>query len=180
MIIQNRSAYDHWRRVGLEAWGQVTLLFVKLFCPVNIYLSGDYIFPQENAIVICNHLTYADWIWLWLLGHMNNRLKGVKIILKESPKYVPIFGWAMVLFEFIFLKRKWVQDKVVLKQTFKKASNHNDMWLMLFPEGTIQAADTIKRSDAFCEAHDMVIWTHVDQANTFVGAQNHRISIHQG
>lgn len=39
----------------------------------------------------------------------------IKIVLKEQLKYVPIIGWGMRLFEFLFLRRSIEHDKVHIK-----------------------------------------------------------------
>jgi 1-acyl-sn-glycerol-3-phosphate acyltransferase len=43
----------------------------------------------------------------------------VKIILKDSVKNMPVFGWGMHFFEFIFLAREWERDKSALFQVLR-------------------------------------------------------------
>jgi hypothetical protein len=47
----------------------------------------------ENAIVISNHLTYADWVWIWAFAYLHEAHGVLKIILKEAPKRYPLVGW---------------------------------------------------------------------------------------
>jgi 1-acyl-sn-glycerol-3-phosphate acyltransferase len=66
------------------------------------------------------------------------------IILKESLKYVPVMGWGMQFFSFIFLSRNWTKDKDRfahrLDKLKRKQEGHGDvynpMWILIFPEGT--------------------------------------------
>lgn len=61
------------------------------------------------------------------------------IILKESLKYVPIIGPGMQFFGFIFLARKWEQDKPRIAHRLSKLAaggGVEPMWLLIFPEGT--------------------------------------------
>ena len=155
-LVKDKELFHRLNAQALVAWGQVSVLLMRVFTPVEFILSGEPFFPQENAIVICNHLTYADWLWIWMLAHLNNRLAGIKIILKESPKFAPVFGTAMILFDFIFLKRKWEQDKTSMEFHLKNVKNKN-LWLMVFPEGTILAKDTIEKSNEHCSKLKQVI-----------------------
>eukprot|EP00834_Sanchytrium_tribonematis_P003271 NODE_121_length_17861_cov_0.498480.p8 type:complete len:221 gc:universal NODE_121_length_17861_cov_0.498480:15832-16494(+) len=161
-LIKNKQIYTICSQQALIAWGHVSVIIMQYCLPVTLVLSGLSKFPRENAIVISNHLTYADWLFLWMIAHYNNRLAGIKIILKESPKYVPIFGSAMVLFEFIFLKRKWEQDKPMLAHKLQSHVNTNDMFLMIFPEGTILADDTCAKSKDFCLKNNLVNFIYLE------------------
>jgi lysocardiolipin and lysophospholipid acyltransferase len=70
------------------------------------------------------------------------------IILKESLKWLPIFGPGCMFFSFIFLSRKMAVDQPRLAHRLGKlkATTHGGpdneteylppMWLLLFPEGT--------------------------------------------
>ena len=71
----------------------------------------------------------------------------IYIILKESLKNIPIIGWGAQFYNFIFLKRKWEQDKDSFKQHLDQLSNTQDpMWLLIFPEGTNLAKGTREKS----------------------------------
>jgi lysocardiolipin and lysophospholipid acyltransferase len=69
------------------------------------------------------------------------------IILKESLKYIPVIGWGMRLYGFIFLSRKWATDKDRFQHRLRKLTTSHSgplsgskgfdpMWLLIFPEGT--------------------------------------------
>jgi 1-acyl-sn-glycerol-3-phosphate acyltransferase len=69
------------------------------------------------------------------------------IILKESLKYVPIAGWGMMFYGFIFMSRKMATDQERLEHRLKKLKERHSgplsgsegldpMWLLIFPEGT--------------------------------------------
>ena len=71
----------------------------------------------------------------------------IYIILKESLKNIPIIGWGAQFYNFIFLKRKWEQDKASFQQHLNQLNNPNDpMWLLIFPEGTNLAKGTREKS----------------------------------
>jgi len=64
------------------------------------------------------------------------------IILKESLKRVPVLGWGMQFYGFIFLARNWKKDQERFKYRLNKLAQPNvtgersPMWLLIFPEGT--------------------------------------------
>ncbi|CAG8528425.1 28129_t:CDS:2 [Dentiscutata erythropus] len=80
---------------------------------------------------------------------MSNMHGAVKIILKASLKWMPIFGWyvsiyeGMQFFDFIFLKRNWASDKDNLTKKLNEVADSDDpMWLLIFPEGTLVSKET--------------------------------------
>ena len=119
---------------------------------------------------------YSDWLYLWWIAYTNKpHMHGhVYILLKESLKNLPILGWGMQFYGFIFMRRKMDVDQPrmahrmkVLKQVhsgFWSGSPCLDpMWLLLFPEGTNLTANTRKKSLAFA-ARDNI----VDTTNTLL------------
>lgn len=64
------------------------------FHGTQVKISGDMVPYGEAAMIICNHRTRVDWMFLWCLCLQQGQLSGLKIVLKESLKSVPGFGWA--------------------------------------------------------------------------------------
>jgi 1-acyl-sn-glycerol-3-phosphate acyltransferase len=76
----------------------------------------------------------------------------IYIILKESLKNVPIFGWGAQFYNFIFLSRKWETDKSRFQRHLSQLSDPKDpMWLLIFPEGTNLSETTRAKSKAWAE-----------------------------
>jgi 1-acyl-sn-glycerol-3-phosphate acyltransferase len=58
----------------------------------------------------------------------------------------------MQFYNFIFLSRKWEQDKSRFKIQLDQLQSPDDpMWLLIFPEGTNLSAETRKKSAAWAE-----------------------------
>jgi 1-acyl-sn-glycerol-3-phosphate acyltransferase len=57
----------------------------------------------ERGFWICNHRTRIDWMLLWNLAFRTATLHHLRIVLKAPLRQIPIFGWAMQHFTFIFL-----------------------------------------------------------------------------
>ena len=108
-------------------------------------------FPQR-MILIANHQIYTDWLYLWWIGYAAGMHGRIYVVLKESLKRIPVIGWGMQFAQFIFLKRKWEQDKPRMAAHLQKFNNPKDpMWLMMFPEGTNLADSTREASKKWAE-----------------------------
>jgi len=78
------------------------------------------------------------------------------ITLKKSLQWVPIAGWGMQFFNFIFLARSWAHDRVELALKLaslgKEARKENRPFcFLLYPEGTLVSKDTRPVSRKFAE-----------------------------
>lgn len=76
----------------------------------------------------------------------------IYIILKESLKQIPIFGWGAQFYNFIFLSRNWQTDR----PRFRRALGHlgrvaDPMWLLIFPEGTNLSKPTREASKVWAD-----------------------------
>lgn len=67
-----------------------------------------------NSIMFANHQIYTDWAFLWWFAYTAKMAGFVYIVLKDSLKKIPILGYGMSNYRFIFLSRKWIKDKFTL------------------------------------------------------------------
>lgn len=149
----DRPEYRQIIRFTQRAYTEVLILLSYLFAPTQMLITGDQVHTKsrpESVVMIANHQAYSDWIFLWQFAQKCNAHGLVKIILKDSLRHIPIVGWGMRFFEFIFLKRNWLHDQRYMASMLDLITRHNEkVWLLLFPEGTIYCDETRKRSDAF-------------------------------
>lgn len=152
----------------------------------NGYLTSNL---TPNSVVIMNHQLYTDWLYLWYITYTARLAESVIIMLKDLSK-IPVLGYGMTNFNFLFLSRKWEKDKVVLTnqlltidanarglgpangvkfvsstdvadssvQHWPDGHRNNQIWpyqIILFPEGTVTAARTRKKSDEFCDSKNI-------------------------
>ena len=92
---------------------------------------------RERVLLMCNHRTEVDWMYIWNLALRKGRIGHVKYVLKSSVRNVPVFGWSFHLLEFLLVERNWQTDErafVSLLSTFKDPID--PLWLVIFPEGT--------------------------------------------
>ncbi|KAG7509629.1 lysocardiolipin acyltransferase 1 [Solea senegalensis] len=103
-----------------------------------------------------NHRTCLDWMFLWccLLRHSYLRLE--KICLKAALKAVPGFGWAMQVGCFVFIRRRWEEDKKHLENMLDYFCDIREpLQLLLFPEGTDLTENTKAKSDIFAAQNNL-------------------------
>ncbi|RDB29090.1 putative acyltransferase CST26 [Hypsizygus marmoreus] len=110
-------------------------------------------------VLISNHQIYADWWYAWCLTYFIGS-KGVHrhvyITLKKSLQWIPIVGWGMQLFNFIFLARSWASDRVHLASHLSSLGQHaeeedNPLCFILYPEGTLVSKNTRPISKKFAD-----------------------------
>ncbi|USW56022.1 Putative phospholipid/glycerol acyltransferase [Septoria linicola] len=158
------EAYMAWTK---ESFAVLMTTITQWWAPTVVRVSGDdsmkgQLFQMDDGTLKCNfphrlilmgnHQLYTDWLYLWWIAYTNKMHGRIYIILKESLKHVPIIGWGMQFYNFIFLSRKWEQDRYKFKQHLDHLKNPNDpMWLLIFPEGTNLSDVTRQKSAKWAE-----------------------------
>ncbi|KIW25805.1 uncharacterized protein PV07_08948 [Cladophialophora immunda] len=173
----NEDWYNAWIAFTKQSFGLLTMTLTQTFAPTKVIVSGDKSvrgqllkstegdlildFP-ERLVLIANHQIYTDWLYLWWIAYCNGMHGRLYIILKESLRKIPVIGWGMQLYQFIFLKRNWEQDKPNMASALQKLNKPTDpMWLLLFPEGTNLAPSTRKRSAEWAKKNNIPDTRHV-------------------
>lgn len=149
----NKPVYYAWMARTKKHFGVVVTTITQWWSPTIIRVTGDRTvrdqikrspdgslecqFP-ERLVLIANHQLYSDWLYLWWIAYTARMHGFIYIVLKESLKYLPFIGVGMQFFGFIFMARKWEQDKSRLQHRLSKLTAGRDtpMWLLIFPEGT--------------------------------------------
>ncbi|KAG4931687.1 hypothetical protein AAZX31_17G235000 [Glycine max] len=140
-------------------------LWPSLFEKINktkVVFSGDGVPMKERVLLIANHRTEVDWMYLWDLALRKGRLGCIKYILKSSLMKLPIFGWGFHILEFIAVERKWEIDEQILQQKLSTLKDPQDpLWLALFPEGTDYTDQKSKNSQKFAAEAGLPVLTNV-------------------
>ncbi|KAJ1502343.1 hypothetical protein HMI54_007446 [Coelomomyces lativittatus] len=145
-----RRFYQFWMDHTQLCFIEIVLLIHTWMIPESyLYVTShqlDWIQSvPRRAILISNHLTLLDWIYLWIFAYHYGHGHAIKIVLKSSLKYIPLFSTGMIIFGFIFLTRNWKQDRPsFLNALLRFRSYVNDpFWLLIFPEGTLLTQNRI-------------------------------------
>lgn len=59
---------------------------------VKVVITGDGFVPGERSVIVMNHRTRLDWMFLWCCLLRYSYLRLEKICLKAALKAVPGFG----------------------------------------------------------------------------------------
>ncbi|KAK1433551.1 hypothetical protein QVD17_10462 [Tagetes erecta] len=128
------------RKASSFLFGLWLALWPFLFEKINktkVIFSGETVPEKERVLVIANHRTEVDWMYLWDLALRKGSLGCIKYVLKSSLMKLPIFGWGFHIFEFISVERKWEVDESIMRKMLSTFTNPLDpLWLAVFPEGT--------------------------------------------
>lgn len=166
------TIYDAGIRLSKGSFGTLLILMSQYFAPtrliITFQLNGPGAFSQDEidniavrdrdgrvsslklprkCILVANHQVYADWWYAWCLTYFMDTHKDVCIVLKKSLKWVPIVGWAMQFFRFIFLARSWASDSLYLVKQLallgeRAQERDTPLTFILYPEGTLVSPDT--------------------------------------
>ena len=156
-------------------------------------ICGDLTPLKGPCIIVMNHRTRFDWMFLWCFIIRLGDPPRHKIILKSSLKRVPGFGknqellhtatvqhtvlhldnslslsgWGMQVGQFLFLSRKWAQDEKYMSDTFAYFNETQyPLQLLLFPEGTDLSDSNKQKSHKFAEQNGLPKYEYVLNTRT--------------
>ncbi|XP_062896525.1 lysocardiolipin acyltransferase 1 [Mobula hypostoma] len=143
-------------------WFTLPVAMLEMVLGVRVVITGDGFIPGERSVIIMNHRTRLDWMYLWNCLLRYSYLRMEKICLKSSLKSIPGFGWAMQVAAFIFIERKWERDREHLQLMLDHLCDiQQPLQLLMFPEGTDLTATTKGRSNEFAESRGLPKYEYV-------------------
>lgn len=175
LYFYSKDYYYAYMALTKQYFGLFATVGTQRWSPTVIRVSGDSsvkgellqrsdgrlecAFP-DRMVLIANHQIYTEWLYLWWTAYTAGFHGHIYIILKESLKYVPIIGPAMMFYGFIFMARKWEKDQPRLRHRLHKLNSRHSgpmsgsqgaaqldpMWLLIFPEGTNLSRNTRNQS----------------------------------
>lgn len=188
----SRALYVDGIRYTKGAFGCLLILMCQWFAPTKLIVSfettGKGCFTLEDIgrivvkdkrgdvslnlptkfVMVANHQIYLDWLYEWCLLYFigpQGVHRYVYITLKKSLQWVPIVGWGMQFFNFIFLARSWASDRVQLSASLSTLASEaekqdNPLAFILYPEGTLVSQDTRPISKKFADKMGIADMTH--------------------
>ena len=99
-------------------------------------------FSESSCYLVCirfdKRWILADWVVCEILALNQGSLAGVRYILKDTIKYMPIFGWYFPQHNCVYVRRtgtpKDIEDIERQLQVYPRLQM--PVWLVIFPEGT--------------------------------------------
>lgn len=166
LLLVNRKLFHRMSDYSLNLWFALCVFLLERVCKIRIFVhhSKRNIFnhSKKSSVVVMNHRTRLDWLFYFCVLYRLKALSKIKIILKDGLKKIMGPNWAMQVALFIFIKRKWDMDKIILKRFldyYKKIEKQ--VMILIFPEGTNLTRETKRRSDEFAAKNNLVEYTHV-------------------
>ncbi|KAK6939513.1 Acyltransferase, C-terminal domain, partial [Dillenia turbinata] len=154
----SRRATSFFLGIWLALW---PFLFEKIN-GTKVVFSGDKVPPRERVLIIANHRTEVDWMYLWDLAIRKGSLGCIKYVLKSSLMKLPVFGWGFHILEFIPVERKWEVDESIMRQMLSTFTNPEDpLWLAVFPEGTDFTEQKCEQSQKFAAENGLPVLKNV-------------------
>ncbi|CAM8901553.1 unnamed protein product [Rhodiola kirilowii] len=156
----------HYSRKGTAfifgAWLAMWPLLFEKINKTKVVISGDNVPAKERVLLIANHRTEVDWMYLWDLALRKGRLGYIKYVLKSSLMKLPVFGWAFHILEFISVERKWEIDESTFHHMLSTFTEARDpLWLALFPEGTDFTEKKCIRSQQYAAENGLPVLKNV-------------------
>ncbi|XP_022369337.1 lysocardiolipin acyltransferase 1 [Enhydra lutris kenyoni] len=146
----------------VATWLTLPVALLETMFGVKVIITGDAFVPGERSVIIMNHRTRMDWLFLWNCLMRYSYLRLEKICLKASLKSVPGFGWAMQAAAYIFIHRKWKDDQSHFEDIIDYFCDIREpVQLLLFPEGTDFTENSKARSNEFAEKNGLPKYEYV-------------------
>jgi len=172
----NPEYYDAYMAFTKQSFAVLMTSMTQWWAPTVVRVSGDASmkgqmhqmpdgtlkcnFPHRITLM-ANHQLYTDWLYLWWIAYTNGMHGRIHIIMKESLKNIPFLGWGAQFYNFIFVARKWEQDKTRFQQHLQKLNQHDyPMWLLIFPEGTNLSKVTRETSKKWADKNGLQDMKH--------------------
>jgi lysocardiolipin and lysophospholipid acyltransferase len=158
LILVHSKRVIGWRRKYVS---YISGLYFDYAAALIYYLGGTKIYiyskcdteilkKDKNALIICNHPSRVDWMFAgWSYGAYLRLNANLRIILKESLRSIPVYGWAMQIMMYIFLSRKRDQDvPYIIRSLSYLLCTGPVPSIFLYPEGTDLSEGNKKKSNA--------------------------------
>ncbi|MBL3591057.1 MAG: 1-acyl-sn-glycerol-3-phosphate acyltransferase [gamma proteobacterium endosymbiont of Lamellibrachia anaximandri] len=123
-----------------NAWSRVNLAALSLLCGLNYRVEGLENIPDNSVIILAKHQSAWETIAFLSLIPVNKAW-----VLKRELLNVPIFGWALRLFQPIAIDRSAGRKAVAQLIRDGKDRLESGLSVIIFPEGTRTAPGTRRR-----------------------------------
>jgi 1-acyl-sn-glycerol-3-phosphate acyltransferase len=148
--------FEYYINNCIQNWYSSIFFILHYFFNVNIYVSYhffDLINDKDDYLIISNHISEIDYIFILCLQSFKDNICKLTIVLKNSLRYIFFsLGWACWLNDFIFVKRNYAKDKKYILEKMKKLKDKN---ILIFPEGTIYCDSTYLKNKNYCEKNNI-------------------------
>ncbi|CAF1416802.1 unnamed protein product, partial [Adineta steineri] len=116
LIFLNRRFYFRWCSFAMGYYLLMVTCLLEDLLGIKIIVTGDDLTKdKKRSLIILNHRTRLDWMFIWMLHSRFEILEQLKIVLKAELKRIPGPGWAMQHAAYLFLERVWEKDQTTIQ-----------------------------------------------------------------
>ncbi|KAH9909321.1 1-acyl-sn-glycerol-3-phosphate acyltransferase [Xylariomycetidae sp. FL2044] len=140
--------------IAFSVWRWVQSIFERLN-GAKITFSGDKLPKKESAIVISNHVTWADFYMIQALALRSDMLGQCRWFSKIQLRMVPFLGWGLWAMGMPMVSRRWMRDQRELQRVFNGVVDRRwPIWLISFSEATRYTPQKYEESKVWCKQND--------------------------
>ncbi|KAJ2903810.1 acyltransferase [Zalerion maritima] len=140
--------------IAFTVWRSIQVIF-ETFNSAQITFSGDALPPGESAVVVANHVGWADFYMIQALAIKSGMLSRQRYFAKRELRNVPFLGWGLWAMGMPMVSRNWLRDEKELKRVFEGVIERRwPTWLISFAEGTRFSPLKHAESARFCSANN--------------------------
>ncbi|XP_065883562.1 lysocardiolipin acyltransferase 1-like isoform X3 [Dysidea avara] len=131
----------------------VTTADVETCFNINVRMFGDVGEFGDRCLLLMNHRTHLDWLFLWSVVSRYGNLYCWKAVMKSSLKHIPLYGWALQYGLHVFINRVWSDDQTELQSKLQIYNTYDlPLQLLLFPGGGDLTLKTKSCSDSYADS----------------------------
>lgn len=161
----SRRVLRRWEGLVAGSWLSFGAWLLERVGGVKIILTGDSLLPGDRVLILSNHRTRIDWMFLWCWAARLDLLSSYRVILKSSLRTFPWWGWGMSLCLFPFIHRGSKHRDADLARIERICRYLSQLGvansLILFPEGTDLSPSNQERDREFAIAKNLPIYHYV-------------------
>ncbi|KAI1083328.1 1-acyl-sn-glycerol-3-phosphate acyltransferase [Whalleya microplaca] len=140
--------------IAYSVWKWIQIIFEK-YNGARITFSGDKLPQKESAIVISNHVTWADFYMIQALALRSGMLGQCRWFAKIQLRWVPFLGWGLWAMGMPMVSRNWMRDRRELQRVFSGITDKRwPTWLISFSEATRFNPKKYEESRIWCKQND--------------------------
>ncbi len=174
----SRRLLRRWEGLVAGSWLSFGAWLLERVGGVKIILTGDTLLPGDRVLILSNHRTRIDWMFLWCWAARLDLLSSYRVILKSSLRSFPWWGWGMSLCLFPFIRRGSKHRDADLARIERICRYLSQLGvansLILFPEGTDLSLSNQERDREYAIAKKLPIYQHVlhPRSGAFIASLN--------